>query len=129
LTILIKLDIINTLFINDNIIKRRSGIIIKKLGFIKDLLSIFIVKNKNHISYMLGFISALFFSIIYIEFSLEYAVLSLIPALLIFEILNYFFGGSPDIIVMGVDSEEDMMKALKKTINRAVKEKNNDNTE
>ena len=78
---------------------------------------------------MLGFISALFFSIIYIEFSLEYAVLSLIPALLIFEILNYFFGGSPDIIVMGVDSEEDMMKALKKTINRAVKEKNNDNTE
>ncbi|WP_245750833.1 hypothetical protein [Halanaerobium salsuginis] len=43
----------------------------------------------------------------------------------LFEVFNYFFGSTPDIIVMGVDSEEDIMRTLKKSINKAVKEKNN----
>lgn len=87
----------------------------------------FITQHRNKISYILGFLSAFVFSLIYTKFGIELAVVSLLVGILLFEIFDYYFGGSPDIIVMGVDSEEDMMKTIKKTMSKAVKEKKNKN--
>jgi hypothetical protein len=101
----------------------------KKVAVLKDLLSMFIVQHKNHLSYLLGFLSALFFSILYIEFGIDYALFALAVGIFIFEIFNYFFGGSPDIIVMGVDSEEEIMNTLKKSLNKAAREKKEENNE
>ena len=84
----------------------------------------FITQHRNHLSYIIGFVSALAFALVYTEFGLELAVAVLLSGFLIFEIFNHFFGGSPDIIVMGVDSEEDIMKTLKKSITKAAKEQN-----
>ncbi|MCC3144073.1 hypothetical protein LJ207_01920 [Halanaerobium sp. Z-7514] len=87
----------------------------------------FIAQHKNQLSYALGFLTAFAFSISYIKLGIEYALLVLLVGLVIFEIFNYFFGSTPDIIVMGVDSEEDIMKTLKKSLNKAVKEKKEEN--
>ena len=87
----------------------------------------FITQHKSQLSYFLGFITAFAFSLIYIKFGIEYALLGLFVGLVFFEIFNYFFGTTPDIIVMGVDSEEDIMKTLKKSLNKAVKEKKEEN--
>jgi len=84
----------------------------------------FITQHRNHLSYIIGFASALAFALVYTEFGLELAVAALLTGFLIFEVFNHFFGGSPDIIVMGVDSEEDIMKTLKKSIAKAAKEQN-----
>lgn len=84
----------------------------------------FITQHRNHLSYIIGFISALSFALVYNSFGLELALAALLTGFLVFEIFNHFFGGSPDIIVMGVDSEEDIMKTLKKTMSKAIKEKN-----
>lgn len=100
----------------------------KKLAVLKDLLSMFITQNRNQFSYILGFLSALAFTLVYTKFGLELAVAALLTAILLFEIFDHFFGGSPDIIVMGVDSEEDMMETLKKTMSKAVREKNKENS-
>jgi hypothetical protein len=97
----------------------------QKLVVLKDLFSLLINQHKNQISYLAGFISALTFVLIYYNFSLEIALLFLLICFGLFEVFNYFFGSTPDIIVMGVDSEEDIMRTLKKSINKAVKEKNN----
>lgn len=75
-------------------------------------------------SYLIGFLSALTFAFVYTSFGLELALASLLAGILIFEIFDHYFGGTPDIIVMGVDSEEDILKTLKKTMLKAVKEKN-----
>jgi hypothetical protein len=104
-------------------------VIKKKVAVLKDLLSMFIVQHRNHLSYLIGFLSALSFSIIYIKFDIDYALFALAAGILIFEIFNYFFGGSPDIIVMGVDSEEDIMNTLKKSLNKAVRERKEENNE
>jgi hypothetical protein len=88
----------------------------------------FITQHRNHLSYIIGFISALSFAVVYSKFGLESAAISLLIGFLVFEIFNHFFGGSPDIIVMGVDSEEDIMKTLKKTMSKAIKEKNKQNS-
>ena len=101
----------------------------KKVAILKDLLSMFIVQHKNQLSYMLGFLSALFFSMVYIELGIEYAIFALLSGLVLFELFNYFFGGSPDIIVMGVDSEEDIMRTLKKSLKKAAREKKEENNE
>lgn len=101
----------------------------KKVAVLKDLLSMFIVQHRNHLSYLLGFLSALIFSIIYIEFGIDYALFALAAGIIVFEVFNYFYGGSPDIIVMGVDSEEDIMNTLKKSLNKAVREKKEENNE
>jgi hypothetical protein len=77
---------------------------------------------------MIGFISALSFAIVYNSFGLELAVSALLAGILVFEIFNHFFDSSPDIIVMGVDSEEDIMKTLKKTMSKAIKEKSKQNS-
>lgn len=84
----------------------------------------FINQHRNQLSYIIGFISALSFTLIYSRLGLELALAALLAGILLFEIFNHFFGGSPDIIVMGVDSEEDIMKTLKKTMSKAIKEKN-----
>lgn len=101
----------------------------KKVAVLKDLLSMFIVQHKNHLSYLLGFLSALIFSIIYIKFAIDYALAALAAGLVVFEVFNHFFGGSPDIIVMGVDSEEDIMKTLKKSLNKAARERKEENND
>ncbi|RCW61824.1 hypothetical protein [Halanaerobium sp. ST460_2HS_T2] len=88
----------------------------------------FITQHRNQISYVIGFITALAFALIYFELGLELALVVLLAGILIFEIFDHYFGGSPDIIVMGVDSEEDMMKTLKKTMSKAMKEKNKQNS-
>jgi hypothetical protein len=88
----------------------------------------FITQHRNQLSYVLGFMSALAFALVYSEFGIELALAALLMGILIFEIFNHYFGGSPDIIVMGVDSEEDMMETLKKTMSKAVKEKNKENS-
>ncbi|SIQ23781.1 hypothetical protein [Halanaerobium kushneri] len=88
----------------------------------------FITQHRNQISYVIGFITALAFALIYFEMGLELALAVLLAGILIFEIFDHYFGGSPDIIVMGVDSEEDMMKTLKKTMSKAMKEKNKQNS-
>lgn len=87
----------------------------------------FITQHRNQLSYFIGFISALAFALIYTKFGIELGLAVLLTGILIFEIFDHFFGGSPDIIVMGVDSEEDMMKTLKKTMSKAIKEKNKEN--
>ncbi|MFW5735820.1 MAG: hypothetical protein ACOCXB_00535 [Halanaerobium sp.] len=88
----------------------------------------FITRHRNQMSYIIGFLSALAFAIIYINFGIELAAAALLAGILIFEIFDHYFGGSPDIIVMGVDSEEDMMKTLKKTMSKAVKEQKKENS-
>lgn len=88
----------------------------------------FITQHRNQFSYVIGFISALAFALVYTEFGLELALAVLLAGILLFEIFDHYFGGSPDIIVMGVDSEEDMMKTLKKTMSKAVKEKKQENS-
>ena len=88
----------------------------------------FITQHRNHLSYIIGFSTALAFALVYTKFGLELAVTALLVGILVFEIFDHYFGGSPDIIVMGVDSEEDMMKTLKKTMAEAVKEKNQENS-
>lgn len=88
----------------------------------------FITQHRNQLSYIIGFLSALAFALVYTEFGIELAVAALLTGFLLFEIFDHFFGGSPDIIVMGVDSEEDMMETLKKTMSKAVKEKNKENS-
>jgi hypothetical protein len=88
----------------------------------------FITQHRNQLSYIFGFISALSFALIYSRFGIELALTVLLAGFLLFEIFNHFFGGSPDIIVMGVDSEEDIMKTLKKTMSKAIKEKNKQNS-
>ncbi|CCU78219.1 hypothetical protein HSACCH_00496 [Halanaerobium saccharolyticum subsp. saccharolyticum DSM 6643] len=88
----------------------------------------FITQHRNQLSYIIGFISALSFALVYSRFGLELALAALLAGILLFEIFNHFFGGSPDIIVMGVDSEEDIMKTLKKTMSKAIKEKNKQNS-
>ena len=88
----------------------------------------FITQHRNQLSYIIGFLSALAFALVYMEFGIELAVAALLVGILVFEIFDHFFGGSPDIIVMGVDSEEDMMKTLKKTMSKAIKEKNQENS-
>lgn len=88
----------------------------------------FITQHRNQLSYIIGFLSALAFALVYTKFGLELAVAALLTGFLLFEIFDHFFGGSPDIIVMGVDSEEDMMKTLKKTMSEAIKEKNKENS-
>ena len=87
----------------------------------------FITQHRNQLSYIIGFLSALAFALVYTNFGIELAVAALLTGILLFEIFDHFFGGSPDIIVMGVDSEEDMMKTLKKTMSKAIKEKNQEN--
>ena len=127
LTILIKIDTIEK-----QIRKGRKGELIfikKKLAILKDLLSMFIFQHRNHLSYLFGFSSALIFSIIYIKIGIDYALFALAAGILVFEVFNYFFGGSPDVIVMGVDSEEDIMKTLKKSLNKAVRDKKEENNE
>lgn len=84
----------------------------------------YISQHRNHLSYIIGFLTALSFSLVYIKFSLELALLALLVGILLFEVFNHFFGGSPDIIVMGVDSEQDIMEKLKQTMSEAIKEKN-----
>jgi hypothetical protein len=88
----------------------------------------FITQHRNQLSYIIGFISALSFALVYSRFGLELALAALLAGILLFEIFNHFFGGRPDIIVMGVDSEEDIMKTLKKTLSKAIKEKNKQNS-
>ncbi|MFW5961584.1 MAG: hypothetical protein ACOCRV_01120 [bacterium] len=88
----------------------------------------FITRHRNQMSYIIGFLSALAFAIIYINFGIELAAAALLAGILVFEIFDHYFGGSPDIIVMGVDSEEDMMKTLKKTMSKAVKEQKKENS-
>ncbi len=88
----------------------------------------FITQHRNQLSYIIGFLSALAFTIIYTKFGIELGAAALLAGILVFEIFDHFFGGSPDIIVMGVDSEEDMMETLKKTMSEAIKEKNQENT-
>lgn len=88
----------------------------------------FVSQHRNHLSYIIGFISALSFALVYLSFGMELAVITLLIGILLFEIFDHFFGGSPDIIVMGVDSEEDMMETLKKTMTKAIKEKNKENS-
>ncbi|MGM0500220.1 MAG: hypothetical protein ACQERL_08450 [Bacillota bacterium] len=88
----------------------------------------FITQHRNQLSYIIGFISALSFALVYSRFGLELALAALLAGILLFEIFNHFFGGRPDIIVMGVDSEEDIMKTLKKTMSKAIKEKNKQNS-
>ncbi|MFP4020519.1 MAG: hypothetical protein ACLFUK_02845 [Halanaerobium sp.] len=88
----------------------------------------FITRHRNQMSYIIGFLSALAFAIIYINFGIELAAAALFAGILVFEIFDHYFGGSPDIIVMGVDSEEDMMKTLKKTMSKAVKEQKKENS-
>lgn len=127
MTISRNIDIIKILI--GNSIKEKVIFIKKKIAILKDLLSMFIVQHKNQLSYMLGFLSALFFSMIYIEYGIEYGVFALLSGLALFEVFNYFFGGSPDIIVMGVDSEEDIMRTLKKSLNKAAREKKEENNE
>jgi hypothetical protein len=80
------------------------------------------------LSYIIGFLSALAFTLIYTKFGIELGTAALLAGILVFEIFDHFFGGSPDIIVMGVDSEEDMMETLKKTMSEAIKEKNKENS-
>ncbi|MFW6001159.1 MAG: hypothetical protein ACOCQE_02200 [Halanaerobium sp.] len=104
-------------------------VIKKKVAVLKDLLSMFIAQHRNHLSYLIGFLSALIFSIIYIKFGIDFALFALAAGILVFEIFNYFFGSSPDIIVMGVDSEEDIMNTLKKSLNKAVRERKEENNE
>jgi len=127
LTISRNIDIIKILI--KILIKEKVIFIKKKVAILKDLLSMFIVQHKNQLSYMLGFLSALFFSMVYIELGIEYAIFALLSGLVLFELFNYFFGGSPDIIVMGVDSEEDIMRTLKKSLNKAAREKKEENNE
>ena len=88
----------------------------------------FITQHRNQLSYIIGFLSALTFALVYTKFGIELAVAVLLAGILLFEIFDHFFGGSPDIIVMGVDSEEDMMKTLKKTMSKAIKENNQENS-
>ncbi|MFN2341234.1 MAG: hypothetical protein ABR547_08195 [Halanaerobium sp.] len=88
----------------------------------------FITQHRNQLSYIIGFLSALAFALVYTKFGLELAVAALLSGILLFEIFDHYFGGSPDIIVMGVDSEEDMMETLKKTMSKAVKEKKKENS-
>ena len=88
----------------------------------------FITQHRNQMSYIIGFLSALAFALVYNNFGLELAVVVLLAGIILFEIFDHFFGGSPDIIVMGVDSEEDMMETLKKTMSEAVKEKKQENS-
>ncbi|RAK05185.1 hypothetical protein C8C77_13218 [Halanaerobium saccharolyticum] len=88
----------------------------------------FITQHRNQLSYIIGFLSALAFALIYTKFGIKLGVSALLAGILVFEIFDHFFGGSPDIIVMGVDSEEDMMETLKKTMSEAIKEKNKENS-
>ncbi|MEC9490181.1 MAG: hypothetical protein UMU04_04475 [Halanaerobiales bacterium] len=88
----------------------------------------FITQHRNQLSYIIGFLSALAFTLIYLKFGIELGIAVLLAGILVFEIFDHFFGGSPDIIVMGVDSEEDMMETLKKTMSEAIKEKNKENS-
>lgn len=88
----------------------------------------FITQHRNQLSYIIGFLSALAFALVYTKFGLGLAVAALLTGILLFEIFDHFFGGSPDIIVMGVDSEEDMMETLKKTMSEAIKEKKEENS-
>lgn len=87
-----------------------------------------ITQHRNKLSFILGFISALAFALVYIKFGIEFALAALLLGISAFEIFDHFFGGSPDIIVMGVDSEEDIMNKLKKTMSQAIKEKNKENS-
>lgn len=88
----------------------------------------FITQHRNQLSYIIGFLSALAFVLVYTKFGLELAVAALLIGILSFEIFDHFFGGRPDIIVMGVDSEEDMMETLKKKMSEAIKEENQKNS-
>lgn len=88
----------------------------------------FVTQHRNKLSYIIGFLSALGFALVYTKVGIELAVAALLTGFLVFEIFDHFFGGSPDIIVMGVDSEEDIMKTLKKTMSQAVKEQKNENS-
>ncbi len=62
----------------------------------------------------------------YMIYDLDAAVAVLVLAIIVFEALKYFFGGKPDIIVMGVEDEEDVVNALKKSFQKAMEEKNSD---
>ena len=88
----------------------------------------FITKHRNKLSYIIGFLSALGFALVYAEYGLELALVALLAGFLVFEVFDHFFGGSPDIIVMGVDSEEDIRKTLKKTMSQAIKEQKKENS-
>lgn len=101
-------------------------VIYKKLAVLKDIISIYISQHRNHLSYIIGFLTALSFSLIYLKYGLGLALLFLLGGILLFEVFDHFFGGSPDIIVMGVDNEQDIMKKLKKTMTEVIKEKNED---
>ena len=82
------------------VLKRRSDTINKKLAVLKDLLSMFITQHRNQLSYIIGFLSALAFALVYTKFGIELAVAALLAGILIFEIFDHFFGGSPDIIAV-----------------------------
>ncbi|MGM0548286.1 MAG: hypothetical protein ACQER0_03305 [Bacillota bacterium] len=99
-------------------------VIYKKLAVLKDIISMYISQHRNHLSYIFGFLTALSFSLIYLNYGVELSLLVLLVGILLFEVFNHFFGSSPEIIVMGVDNEQDIMKKLKKTMSEVIKEKN-----
>jgi len=99
-----------------------SDIIKKKWISIKDYVDLLLNKNNSYLFYILGITTGILFMLGYLAYDITGGIFGFIFGIIVFELFKYFYGEIPDVIVSGIDDEEQIAEALTKSIKKALAE-------
>ena len=105
-----------------------SDIIKKKWISIKDYVDLLLNKNNSYLFYILGITTGILFMLGYLAYDITGAIFGFVFGIAVFELFKYFYGEIPDVIISGIDDEEQIAEVLTKSIKKALAEVEKDST-
>jgi len=93
---------------------------------VKNFVDILMHKNNSYLFYILGITTGILFMLGYLAYEISGGIFGFVFGIAVFEMFKYFYGETPDIIVSGIDDEEQMAKALTNSIKKALAEVENE---
>src|SRR6056297_3508838 len=99
-----------------------SDIIKKKWISIKDYVDLLLNKNNSYLFYILGITTGILFMLGYLAYDITGGIFGFVFGIAVFELFKYFYGEIPDVIISGIDDEEQIVKALTQSIKKALAE-------
>src|SRR6056297_4191461 len=97
-----------------------SDIIKEKWIHLRDLVDMLMHKNNSYLFYILGITTGILFMLGYFAYGINGGIFGFVFGIAVFELFKYFYGKIPDIIISGVDDEEQITEALTKSIKKAL---------
>ncbi|MDZ7672900.1 MAG: hypothetical protein U5K53_08745 [Halanaerobiales bacterium] len=99
-----------------------SDIIKEKWIYMKDFVDMQLHKNNSYLFYILGITTGILFMLGFLAYEITGGIIGFVFGIAIFELFKYLYGDVPDIIVSGIDDEEQIAKALTNSIKKALAE-------